>query len=81
MCCRSLLSDPVSTLPSPSAKRPSREHTVDRDAVTVSSPGTSHLLASGLGLISVIRILRAFLVEEAKIVKKVIKSQAKPARK
>lgn len=26
-------------------------------------------------------ILRAFLVEEAKIVKKVIKSQAKPARK
>ncbi|KAH6902008.1 60s ribosomal protein l34-b [Coprinopsis sp. MPI-PUGE-AT-0042] len=27
------------------------------------------------------RILRAFLVEEAKIVKRVIKSQAKPARK
>ena len=30
---------------------------------------------------SLYSILRAFLVEEAKIVKKVIKSQAKPARK
>lgn len=55
-----------------------------QDAVTVSSHGASHLVffdRSDLTVGHLSSILRAFLVEEAKIVKKVIKSQQKTARK
>ena len=55
------------------------------DVVTASSPGTFHLFeCSGLVTLNWARslsIVRAFLVEEAKIVKKVIKSQAAPKGK
>ena len=55
------------------------------DAVTVSSPGTFHRFEC-LGLVTFnwvrsLSIVRAFLVEEAKIVKKVIKSQTAPKGK
>lgn len=55
-----------------------------QDVVTVSSRGASHLVSfdrSDLTVGHLSSILRAFLVEEAKIVKKVIKSQQKTARK
>lgn len=55
------------------------------DVVTASSPGTfNRLECSGFVIFNCIRslsIVRAFLVEEAKIVKKVIKSQAAPKGK
>jgi len=79
---RSLLSAPVSTPPSPSARRQFPAPTVAQDAVTASSPGeyrrTGRFWLYGLSSLR-ISILRAFLVEEAKIVKKVIKSQQKTA--
>ena len=53
---------------------------VVHDAVTASSNGTFRILPPSQCLMckSSTSILRAFLVEEAKIVKKVIKSQQKP---
>lgn len=81
---RFLRSAPVNTLPSPRQGRLSAGRTVAHDAVTASSLGTYLLLK--LSFPSVLcapltSILRAFLVEEAKIVKKVIKSQEKGGRK
>ena len=67
---------------SPNAERPYNAHMVAQDAVIASSRGTkisvSYQLTSAL-ILFLVSILRAFLVEEAKIVKKVIKSQEKAA--
>jgi len=55
---------------------------VVRDAGIASSPGKLHLERFWFMLwLSIARIVRAFLVEEAKVVKKVIKQQAASARK
>ena len=48
---------------------------VVQDVVIASSHGTNLSLAINYASSFVVSILRAFLVEEAKIVKKVIKSQ------
>lgn len=73
--------------PFPNVKRQSHGHTVEAGVETVSSHGgficvsvISNQVPINVGFLS-FRIVRAFLVEEAKIVKKVIKSQAKGARK
>ena len=75
---------------SPNAKRPFDGHTVEVDAVLASESGTfgDQIISFqylSLSLVSnksmLVRIVRAFLVEEAKIVKKVIKQASKPAKK
>ena len=81
---RSLPCAPVNTPPSPRRGRLFAGRTLAHDAVTASSLGTSSLFTLFFPSVSYSRlfsILRAFLVEEAKIVKKVIKSQEKGGRK
>jgi hypothetical protein len=70
--------------PSPNAERPYNVHMVVQDVVIASSRGTKFQSAIKLNICLIsffflVSILRAFLVEEAKIVKKVIKSQEKAA--
>ena len=74
----------------PNAKRPFDGRTVEVDAVLASESGTFgdqtiSFQSLSLSLVSnksmLVRIVRAFLVEEAKIVKKVIKQASKPAKK
>ena len=68
--------------PSQSARKQYRELTVVRDVGIVSNPGKLHSERVQFMLrLSFARIVRAFLVEEAKVVKKVIKQQAASARK
>ena len=80
---RSLPCAPVNTPPSPRRGRLFAGRTVAHDAVTALSLGTSSLvhLIHPFSVLFSSSILRAFLVEEAKIVKKVIKSQEKGGRK
>ena len=80
--CRLLHSGLASTPLSQRRRRLCVGHTVVRDAATASSSGTSVSLLRLTSYSYILpSILRAFLVEEAKIVKKVIKSQEKASRK
>ena len=72
----------IQTLPSPSDKRPSTGHTVDLVAHHVLSSGTFHPDAIAFAMLSfsllrklTYRITRAFLIEEATIVKRVLKAK------
>ena len=69
--------------PFQSVRKRSKERTVARDAAIALNRGNNdpQCNISFLALIHARRILRAFLVEEAKIVKKVIKQQQKAGRK
>jgi hypothetical protein len=65
------------------AKRPSPGPMAEADVVTASSRGKSAKQCAPASCLyaTFSSIVRAFLVEEAKIVKKVIKSQAKGSKK
>lgn len=80
-CDRLLLSARVNTHRSPRRKSMSPGHMVVRGAAVVCVHGTPYIYFSSFTSLTLIfvadSIVRAFLIEEAKVVKRVIKSQQK----